>query len=230
MLSFQYYFSNALQLSLNGGVNHYTGSSNSNTISYIEIGDVLESAKGKTILGLTLGNSISERNKTSDWSGDFQIKQALYKNLYLKGEAIRHNYNYTLSGVLNLLMNHTYRLELNWRHFEKWDGMVGTSLDVFGDDNSIITYYASVLSKPVKVEHLSIAFGYAFNYMNSKQDRFGSVLSNAELLAMAPAPNTVTAIQGTYATYYTPLEQFANSLTTNISYQSGGITLNGNLR
>lgn len=226
---FQYYISNLLQLSLSGGINHYTGSSYSNNISYFKIEDVLESPKGKTTVGLSLGMLYSEGNKTAEWSGDLQLKQALFKNIWLEGEASRHNYVYTLPAVLNLLMYHTYKLELTWGNAAKWNGITGSSLDVFGDNNSIITYTASVQSKPVKIDHLSLAFGYNFTYMNSKQDRFRSLLSASDLLAMAPAPNTVTPIVGIYGAYYTPLQQFSNALTTNISYQMSGITWNGNL-
>ncbi|MBN2615145.1 MAG: tetratricopeptide repeat protein [Bacteroidales bacterium] len=226
---FQYYISKLLNLSLYGGINHYSGTSNSNNITYFKIREAFESFKGTTQMSLTLGKLYSGGNKRSDWSGDFQIKQALFKSLYLKGGAVRHNYDYTLAGVLSLLMYHTYSLELSIGSIEKWNGLIGSSLDIFPDNNSIITYFVSFQSKPVKLNPFSIAFGYAFNYMNSKEDRFGSVLSATELLDMALPPNTVTPIQGTYGSYYTPLQQFSNSLTTSISYQSGAITVNGNI-
>ena len=222
---FQYYVAHYLQLCVSGGFNHYSGKDHFSNQPYFKIANVFQSHKGNTTLKISLGKLYATTQNLSDWTGDFQFNQSLTHWAYVAGEASRQLYNYTLNAVVQMLMYNSYEVDLNLGHAENWNGLVGTSLNVFPDHNSIISYYAKFLSKPIKASHFSAALGYEFTYSNSKQDRFGSTLSATDLMALYP--EIPQDLGGAYTTYYTPLRQFSHNVLTHIAYVTEHITFTG---
>lgn len=216
MAQFQWYHSGLLDLSITGNYLTFSNIPTQNSISYIQIGNAFSLGTGGTKLKLDVGQNYSGLSKSSDWNGGISLVAPISKVVKFEAGAQRLNYNYTESSVEDLLMINQYSLDLVAGKSTGWNGMAGAQTQYYPDNNYVSAFYGWFLSKPINLSGIKLSLGYAFNYMDSKEDRF-ELKSSYNQSHGKGNTNSGSGTQGIYVPYYTPHDQFSNSLLANIS-------------
>ncbi len=165
---------------------------------------------------------ISSKNAAKlNWIGGLHLVKKFTQPIQIDLMAERVNYDYTVSSVErdSILLVSRFSLNVSLGKKDNWNGLIGTQLNVFPDNNSVSSYYLWFLSKPVGFANFKFYFGYGFNFMTSKEDRYVAIDSLSQILL-----SSTGKIEGIYNPYYTPLNQMSNSLLVNIKYQLGSST------
>ena len=221
-LKFQWYLSDLLNFDVSGNAFNYTDIPNAGLISTAEIGNRFHFRKAGVELRLAGAWFYANNNNTYDWGGTVQLDKKLGEFFNIALEARRTNYTYTVASVSdNLLMMNQFSLNVTAGKSDSWNGMAGARYQFFPDNNYVNAFYAWFLSKPINFSGFKLAFGYAFNYMNSKDDRF-----EPRYTGINPTGNNgrnngnsqSKTIEGIYVPYFTPHNQFANSVLVNFNF------------
>jgi len=214
-LKFQWYVSDLLDFDVSGDAFRFTKIPNAGLISSAGIGNRFNFRKAGLELRLAGTWFYANANKTYDWGGTVQLDKKLGKIFNIALAARRTNYTYTIASVNNnLLMINQLSLNFTVGKTKSWNGMAGARYQFFPDDNYVNAFYAWFLSRPINLSGFKLSFGYAFNYMNSKEDRFEPKLSNQ----YSNNSNRSNTIEGVYVPYYTPHNQYANSVLVNFNF------------
>ncbi len=221
-LKFQWYISDLLDFDISGNAFNYTDIPNVGLISTAEIGNRFRFRKAGLELRLAGAWFYANANRTSDWGGTVQLDKKFGKFFSLALEARRTNYTYTVASVSdNLLMMNQLSLGLKAGKTGSWNGMAGARYQFFPDDNYVSAFYAWFLSRPINLSGFKLIFGYAFNYMNSKDDRFEPRLTNVNSgngNGRNNGNSRSNTVEGVYVPYYTPHNQYANSVLVNFNF------------
>ncbi len=222
-LKFQWYLSDLLNFDVSGNAFNFTNIPIAGLISTAEIGNRFHFRKAGLELRLAGAWFYANTNKTYDWGGTVQLDKKLGEFFNLALEARRTNYTYTVASVSdNLLMINQFSLDLKAGKSESWNGMAGARYQFFPDNNYVNAFYAWFLSKPLNLSGFKLAFGYAFNYMDSKDDRFEPKLTNINYSGNGSGGNSGNnqskTIEGIYVPYFTPHNQYSNSVLVNFNY------------
>ncbi|GMT45049.1 MAG: hypothetical protein IEMM0006_0881 [bacterium] len=217
-LKFQWYVSDLLDFDVSGDAFKFTEIPNAGLISSAAIGNRFNFRKAGVKLRLAGSWFYANSDKTYDWGGMVQLDKRFNKSFKIALKAERTNYTYTIASVdNNLLMINQFSLNFSAGKTESWNGMAGARYQFFPDNNYVSAFYAWFLSKPLNFSGFKLAFGYAFNYMDSKEDRFvpkaGGVMPNSN-----NGNNQSTVVDGIYVPYYTPHNQYANSILVNFNF------------
>ena len=216
-LKFQWYVSDMLNFDVSGSAFNYTDIPNTGIITTAEIGNRFHFRKAGLQLRVAGAWFYANSNRSYNWGGTVQLNKKIGKIFNLALEARRTNYTNTIASVNNnLLMINQFSLDFTAGKTESWNGMAGARYQFFPDNNYVDAFYAWFLSKPFHFSDFNLAFGYAFNYMNSKEDRF-------ELKATSIGGSVGT--EGIYVPYYTPHNQYANSILVNLNYHAGAYSV-----
>ncbi len=220
-LKFQWFLSDLLNFDVSGNAFNYTGIPNAGLISTAEIGNRFHFREAGLELRLAGAWFYANNNKTYDWGGTVQLDKKLGEFFNLTLEARRTNYTYTIASVNNnLLMINQLSLGFTAGKAESWNGKAGARYQFFPDNNYVSAFYAWFLSKPLNLSGFKLAFGYAFNYMDSKEDRFEPKPTNINYSGNRNGGNNQTkTIEGVYVPYYTPHNQYTNSVLVNFNFQ-----------
>jgi len=220
-LKFQWYLSDLLNVDVSGNAFNYTDIPNAGLISTAEIGNRFHFRKAGLELRLAGAWFYANSNKTYDWGGTVQINKKIGENFNFALEARRTNYTYTVASVSNnLLMINQLSLNFTAGKANSWNGKAGARYQFFPDNNYVSAFYAWFLSKPLNLSGFKLAFGYAFNYMDSKEDRFEPKLAgiNASGNGRNNGNSGSNNIEGIYVPYFTPHNQYANSVLANFNF------------
>ncbi len=211
-LKFKWFVSNALDFDVSGNLFRYTDISNPDNIYTATVGNRFHFPKARLQLRLAGSWFYAAGSDKQDWGGTVTLDKKLGKIFNLQLEARRTNYTYTIASVNNnLLMMNQYALNLTIGKNNGWNGMAGGRYQFFPDNNWVSAFYAWFLSKPLNLSGFKLAFGYAFNYMDSKEDRF-------EPKTVPQQNGNSKTIDGIYIPYFTPHNQYANSVLINFNY------------
>ncbi len=210
-LKFQWYLSDLLHFDISGNVFNYTNIPDAGLISTAEIGNRFHFRKAGLQLRVAGAWFYANTSRTTDWGGTFQLDKKIGKVFNIALEAGRTNYTYTVASVNNnLLMMNQFSLDFTAGKTSSWNGKAGARYQFFPDDNYVSAFYAWFLSKPLDLSGFKLAFGYAFNFMDSKEDRFEPKTING---------NGNVSTEGVYVPYFTPHNQYANSVLVNFNFQ-----------
>lgn len=216
VLKFQWYLSDALDFDVSGNAVNYSGISYPGFITTAGAGNRFHFRKAGVELRLAGAWFYSNTSKAQDWGGTLSLDKKFGQFYRLSLEAKRTHYTYTIASVNNnLLMMNQYALNFAAGNSDGWNGMAGGRYQFFPDDNWVSAFYAWFLSKPLNLSGFKLAFGYAFNYMDSKEDRFEP---KTGLQAGAGQNGASNSVEGVYIPYYTPHNQYANSVLVNFNY------------
>lgn len=214
-LRFGWFVSNGLDFDLSGNAFNYSQIANPGLITRAEIGNRFHFPKAKMELRLSGAWFYANSTQTQDWGGSANLKKKFGKYFGVTLDARRTNYSYTTASVNdNLLMMDQYSLDFTLGKSNGWNGMAGGRYQFFSDDNYVNAFYLWFLSKPLDISGLKLSFGYAFNYMDSKEDRF---VPKTTMNANIDTTQTIQ-VEGIYVPYYTPHNQYANSVLVNFNY------------
>ncbi len=216
-LKFQWYVSDLLNFDVSGNAFNYTNIPNAGLISTAEIGNRFHLRKAGLELRLAGAWFYADNKKTYDWGGTVQLDKKFGGFFNLALEARRTNYTYTVASVSNdLLMINQFSMAFTAGKAKSWNGKAGARYQFFPDNNYVSAFYAWFLSKPLNLSGFKLAFGYAFNYMDSKDDRFEPKLTNINY--SGNGNNQSKTIDGVYVPYFTPHNQYANSVLVNFNF------------
>jgi tetratricopeptide (TPR) repeat protein len=182
-----------------------------------EVGNLLVIGNAGTVADVTIGlfqyraveglfgiNKASYRNVT----GGLRLSQKLIPGLQLELGAERKPYQYTLASIRTpLFMNHLSGA-LSWDKAGKWLGKVAYEQQQFGRAERVETAYAWLMAPLVLTKQLDLRVGYSFTYANSDQSTFQPLLSLPAIIAGSAQGKS---IEGVYAPYFSPLNQFINA-------------------
>lgn len=137
-----------------------------------------------------------------------------YILLTLGGE--RKPYFTSLPSIDTTIMTHSVSSSLTLITKESWNGK-GTFESVFFDgvDNIVTTIDAYLLSPKLKVKDFDFKLGYEFYFSTSKLDKFVSDRTEAQIIATG---NSIPYFGGDYYPYYTPKNQYAQSVIFAFAY------------
>lgn len=215
-LRFNWYRSDMIDIGISGDATKYFDVPASNVISSVKISNKFNFVESGINVKIAAGGIYSKLETNFDWLGEFQLVKKFRKSFQIELLAKRKNYDYTVSSITNLLLISQYALNISIGNQNGWNGMIGMLSNFFPDDNYVNSNYLWLLSRPIKVSNFKFYFGYAFSYMNSKEDRFESADSLSQIIS-----GSSDKIEGIYNPYYTPINQLSNSLLTNITFTLG---------
>ena len=214
-LHFGWFVSNGLDFDLSGNAFNYSQIANPSLITQAEIGNRFHFPKANMELRFSGAWFYANSTQTQDWGGSIRLKKKFGSSFKIALDARRTNYSYTTASVNeNLLMMDQYSLDMMVGKNDGWNGMAGGRYQFFPDDNYVNAFYLWFLSKPLNLSGLKLSFGYAFNYMDSKEDRFEPKTTNGN-----GSGSSVIQVEGIYIPYYTPHNQYANSVLVNFNYR-----------
>jgi len=217
-LKFQWYASDFLDFDLSGNVFNYLNIPKPGLIYTAQIGNRFTLRKAGLKLRLAGAWFYAGANQARDWGGTIALDKEFGKLFSFALEAERTSYTYTIASVNNnLLMMNQYSMNLSVGKTDSWNGKAGARYQFFPDNNYVSALYAWFLSRPLNFSGFKISFGYAFNYMNSKEDRFQPKTSAIPLYSSG-GQNSEKSIEGVYVPYYTPHHQYANSVLVNFHF------------
>ncbi len=214
-VDFSWFASPKFDLQVSTNFHRYDKDAIPNTILGFLVGNRFHFNKSGTRITILGGAYYGNLDQSVKWQGRFEIRQKLGKYLWTNLSAERALYDYTLASVVSPLMINQYGLSLGYHKSKGWSGLAGIRSQFFPDDNYVNAYYFWFLSKPLVFSEFGISLGYAFNYMDSKEDRFETKLPTEQIIA---ANNPDVIIDGVYNPYFTPLNQFSNSILANIFF------------
>ncbi len=215
-LQFNWYRSNMLDFSVSGNLLKYADIPNPNIISSLLFTNRFHINNSRLKIHVSAGGFYSDLGKEINWAGSIQLVKEFVSPLKIDLKVERSNYSYTISSVSSLLMVNQVALNISIGRQDDWNGLLGSQLISFPDDNYVNSYYAWVLSRPIKFSSFKLSLGYAFSYMNAKEDRFAPATTVEQIIEDETYDQK---IEGRYDPYYTPINQINNSLLLNLSFQ-----------
>ncbi len=206
--------SKAIDLQLSTYFTHYKYDNNSNNFAGFLLGNKFHINKIGMQVILMGGTYFGVSNKSTHFQGNISILQKIKKYFFYHMSLNRTFYDYTVTSVKSPLMINQITFEAGYKKPSGWDINAGIRSQFFPDTNYVNAYYAWILSKPLKFYEIDISLGYAFNYMDSEHDRY----TTKEDIMHIEANGSSSNIEGIYNPYFTPLEQFSNSVLLNLTY------------
>ena len=212
-LSGGWYQSHFLNLSFKATYQNFSTDSINSGISGFVIKNsvIIPHAGFKATIGV--GGFYSSIDSTLDLAWSLKLDQRLTKNLFLKAGAERSPYTYTIASIASPFLSNKYHVSLSYETTESWNANLGYIGEYFYDTNHVQTAYAWVLSPSFKFSIFRVNVGYAFNYSHAKESRYISEQSLDDILTDYDSTRQIT---GVYSPYFTPDNQFSNSLLANV--------------
>lgn len=163
---------------------------------------------------LTAGINYASINQSVDFLWGINLKQKISKYFKIEAGAQRSAYTYTLASVNKPFLSNKYQFSLLWDKKNSWMAKTGYLAETFSDTNNVQSVYAWGLSPGLIFSIFEFRLGYAFSYSTSKESSFRSTQSLSKIL-----DNYVDGqkIEGIYDPYFTPKNQFANSVLANVN-------------
>ncbi|MCD6112841.1 MAG: tetratricopeptide repeat protein [Bacteroidales bacterium] len=207
-----WYKSHLLSLNFNLGYKNYKLENNSYNLLNFQIENKSEFNKLGIETELAAGIISYSANNDLNYTWKLGLYKNFLKNFNLGLKAERSAYSSSVMSLDELLLRKSYTVFLEYYKEKKWNAKTAFNIQNFPDNNSVKTFYVWVLSPAIKISAFDIYIGYSYNYMNSENNRFASVLPLNEIIE-----NPDEKIQGVYNPYFTPKDQYSHSALCNIS-------------
>ncbi len=213
VLSAGWYRSNFINLSLNVGFNHFTADTITSNMTGFGLKNSFLFPKAGFKADVSMGGIYTSIDGEMDVTWGINLDKTFLKHIHLKAGATRSPYTYTVASINKPFLRNTVNASVSYETTESWNADMGYIGDFFPDDNHVQTVYAWGLSPALKFSVFRLNVGYAFNYANSKESRYVSEKPLDEILDNFKPDEQ---IKGIYDPYFTPEEQFSNSVLANI--------------
>ncbi len=187
----------------------------SNYAPIINFGNKLNLTKAGITSTINAGIIRLPDNSTT-WTASFDLNKTSYKYLALNLIASRQPYLITLSSLKNPSLPAHFSFNASWNNFNSWNGKVSSSIDKFSSDhNYVYKLSAWLFAPPIKISSFQCYIGYAYGYSSSKENRYSSQYSIAEILLYKMEDD----IKGLYNPYFTPTEQSVHSALVSFNFK-----------
>ena len=171
--------------------------------------------------GLTLnlnGGYIQMPDKSQSLTGNIEVTKTCYNHFQLYTQAAHQPYLATTSSLSNAIIPYHYSFSAGWNNLNSWNGKIVSNVDKFSDgENYIYNLSGWLFAPPFIFSNIKLQIGYAYAYAWSKENRFTSKASIANVISNYNAGSTY--ISGIYNPYFTPNNQSVHSALFNIYFQ-----------
>ncbi|NOY51045.1 MAG: hypothetical protein GXO88_10860 [Chlorobi bacterium] len=154
----------------------------------------------------------------TEFTWSVSVKQKIAKWASLSAGAEKSLYTYTVASIAKPFTRNLYNFSAEWDKNNGWNIKTGYIGEFFPDSNNVQTFYAWALSPSIKFSVFELKFGYAFNYANSKENRY---IAEGSLDHIVGNWVDGQSIKGVYDPYFTPKDQFSNSVLANLDIKQG---------
>ncbi|MBS1492872.1 MAG: hypothetical protein JST55_05160 [Bacteroidetes bacterium] len=210
------YKNSGVQLKMNVGALLYSRRTQSNVSNYkfqLENRSFIKDVG----VGINYGFGVVKYGDNQfDFTGRVKFDKYAERYILLTLSGERKPYFGSLYSLDTNIMVHSAAATLSLITKESWNGKLTFTTDFFdGFDNPITTAVSSLYAPRLKLKDFDFRLGYGLFFSTSKIDKFFSDKSNAEIISSG---STAPYYIGNYYPYYTPKNQFANSLLLSIGY------------
>ena len=212
-LSGGWYRSHFLNLSLTLNYQSFSADSFNSNMTGFRLQNSFLFPKAGFKATISAGGFYTFINNSLDYTWGVQLDKKVIKNFHVKASGQRSAYTYTLASINNPFLRNRFNFSLSWETDQSWNANLGYIGEFFPDDNNVQTAFAWVLSPSLKFSVFKVNLGYAFNYSDSKESRYVSEQSLDDILSNYDSTKQITGI---YDPYFTPSNQFSNSLLANV--------------
>lgn len=197
-----------------------------NSISWFELSNKSYFRKSATTLNLTGGIIKNQKNADPVFIGSILLDQHLARYWTLGIDFERDLEFSTSQSFLEPIIYHANTIQTKYQKPGNWTAEAAILSKHFMDENLIRTFYFWLLTPPLDLPHSHFKVGYNFNYANSRQNNFESVLS-IERISEIYYPGI--QIQGYFTPYFTPKDQFIHSLLLDAQWNfTSKVNIHGN--
>lgn len=161
---------------------------------------------------ISAGTFYASVDQSIDFTWGISLGQKIVKYLNVRAGAERSPYTYTLISLENPFSRNMYRFSLAWEKPKSWNAHAGYIGEYFPDENNIQTLYVWAVSPAISFSVIELYFGYSFNYANAKESRYVPEKSLKDIIEDFQPDTKITGI---YDPYFTPNNQYANSVLAN---------------
>ncbi|MES2396918.1 MAG: hypothetical protein V4549_12980, partial [Bacteroidota bacterium] len=121
----------------------------------------------------------------------------------------------TISSLKNNVMQNNVSAFVSFDKSNSWKGKAGYTFQQFNDGNYMQSAYGWVLSPSLRFSKFETTIGYAYNYCDTKDNRFVPVKTLNEIIAVYSSTAQIT---GEYNPYFTPQNQQIHSVLGNVIF------------
>jgi hypothetical protein len=156
-------------------------------------------------------------NREIIFTGGIKLSQSITRQLGLELSVNHKPYLSTRANMNFPVRQVQYDFAVNWKGKHGWMGSIGHTLnDFYTDNNQVHSSGIWILSQPLKLANTESRAGYAISYSNTHEDRF---IPDRNIDQIIDSWTVSQSITGFYFPYFTPNEQFVNSLIYQFNYK-----------
>ncbi len=150
-------------------------------------------------------------------TGGVRLEKTLTRQLNLGLMAEHKPYLSTRGNMTYPIERFHYDISINWSGNKGWMGRISHDInDFYSDKNRTHSSGFWLLSSPLKLGAFETRLGYAISYTTSDEDRFIPEKSLGQIIASWMATQYISGI---YFPYFTPREQFVQSVAGQFSFK-----------
>ncbi|PLX10095.1 MAG: hypothetical protein C0598_11105 [Marinilabiliales bacterium] len=204
------YFTPLLNISIAAGYQQFSSDTLNENFRYLKLKNNFTLKKIGLNANMYAGYYSTSSSQKSNLIWGIALKQRLAKTLYLDLSTKKDPYVYTPFSALESFTTQLSSISIERYKSAKWNLKAAYINEIFPDDNYTQTAYLWFLSSAMKLSIFEFYAGYAFSYSDSKESRFMPLYSSND------EENSNNSIPGTYNPYFTPNQQYTNSVLVNL--------------
>ncbi len=224
----KFYHSWLLSPALNFRYINYNSSygDRNNGVLWYELSNKINFNSVKLIFDIKAGVLQYKYGNSNEFTWSARVSKQLAKKFTLEFSAARSPYLYTLKSLYSTsgpVMNNLFSGALIFNSNDNLKGELSYISNNFGEDKRVYTAYFWFITPVLKSKVLKLNAGYSFNYSNSSECTFKPESDINGIYT--PAVNG--QLRGMYDPYFSPMNQYVNSIITSASLSAGkSITFN----
>lgn len=218
----KFYHSWLLSPALNFRYINYNSSygDRNNGVLWYELSNKINFNSVKLIFDIKAGVLQYKYGNSNEFTWSARVSKQLAKKFTLDFSAGRSPYLYTLKSLYSTsgpVMNNHFSGALIFNSNDNLKGELSYISNNFGEDKRVYTAYFWILAPVLKSKILKLNAGYSFNYSNSSECTFKP---ESDINGVyTPAVNG--EFRGMYDPYFSPMNQYINSIITSASLSAG---------
>jgi hypothetical protein len=181
--------------------------SNSSQVIEASLSNLIQFGSSGIAVKIEGGTYYNQAINKNNLIGEFSFKKSLSKKTNLEIGANRKPYIATIiSTTYDLMQNNVFAIVESGDISKSSFIHLGYNQQFFADQNSIQTFGAWGLTKPILASAMKIQLGYGFSYSDSK-----TILYVPTQPTHTTTTNGVSVVDGEYSPYFTPDNLMINS-------------------
>lgn len=174
---------------------------------WLQTGNTFSS--GKNGLSLSLVGGLFQSTGTINVTGEVLLSKKIGRFVTADAMVAYKPYQLTVAAARKAVMQTVYAGSFQYNQNNKWIGKAIYEVQQFPDNNQIYTAYAWLSAPIIHKEKFLLHTGYAFAWQTTAKNK---AMYKEPLPPLAVIYNNGLQVQTVYDPYFTPLNQFVNSL------------------